>query len=255
MIALVAVLFLLTFTQCQCLLVNIFNQQMIAKSLLSASSSFSKSWLSASSSFIQTDDVEKLIDETLSYQERCRILHSIDGLDCGRMENLMRDRDTSSRHFKCTLYSSIFDDIDENGQTNINDKFWRIASSISIDGDGRACGLQPTSSQPKLGPFTVTSSHAEPTFYVTLPIVLGIIRYSYQIEKGEDVNLLEFQWVVGGKIIYNRLIGRKEKWRIRLNRTKISSSSNRDVIIIEVSHKYDNVDGCFDRILCLQPSS
>ena len=164
----------------------------------------------------------------------------------------------------CFFFTSTFDDIDASENTNINDKFWRTAvkhgGGISIDTDGRSENLQSTSTIQRRGPFVATSSPVDPNMYITMPIPLGKVRYTYSINKMDDksngihrVTLLEFQWIVKGKMVYNRVINREEDWTFRYH--GIGGAERQETLTyIDIRNANTISDGVYDRSIAVRTS-
>lgn len=58
------------------------------------------------------------------------------------------------------------------------------------------------------------------------------------------INFLEFQWIFFDKLVYNRIINRKEIWKL-LYREKASTN---DIIIWDIRN-FDNNNDEYDRIV------
>ena len=157
----------------------------------------------------------------------------------------------------CFFFASTFDGIKDSENTNINDVFWRTAvknKKLSIDADGKSQHLQPTSELPRAGPFVVPSSPTKPDIYVSMQLPLGTVRYTYSIEKEGNalrVNFLEFQWILMGKMVYNRVINREEEWKVRY--TGIGKSEHQDgLMYIDIRNKNTVHDGVYDRSIAIK---
>ena len=157
----------------------------------------------------------------------------------------------------CFFFASKFDDINDSENTNINDKFWRSAvkyGRLSIDTNGKSENLHRTSELQRAGPFVVSSSSIEPDMYVTMPIPLGVVRYTYSINRmggAQRVTFLEFQWIVMGKMVYNRVINREEEWNVRYNGVS-ASKDQYGLTYIDIRNVDTISDGNYDRSIAVK---
>ena len=109
-------------------------------------------------------------------------------------------------------FSSVHDEVEKNGEntnTNVNDKIWRAALRFGrVD---KGIGSLPISLE-KVGPFTVLQTR--PDFVITLTFSnFFSLRYLYNFENSSSaIRYSEFQCILFGKLVYNRIIDRKENW-------------------------------------------
>ena len=122
-----------------------------------------------------------------------------------------------SSEFFLFHFSSLFDDVPADQNTNINDKFWRAALRLGKVG---SLPLQV----PRWGPFIEREcKQLEGPLSICITLSFSsffVLRYWYEILQGVErddggrvINYHEFQWIFFGRMVYNREVNRKEVWK------------------------------------------
>ena len=87
-----------------------------------------------------------------------------------------------------------------------------------------------------------------------MSIPLGVVRYTYSISRMGDaqrVTFLEFQWIVMGKMVYNRVINREEEWNVRYNGVG-ASKDQYGLTYIDIKNVDSISDGNYDRSIAVK---
>ena len=120
----------------------------------------------------------------------------------------------SPEPIRLVYFSSVHDGIEKENQ-NINDRIWR--SALRFGRVDKGLGSLPLPLE-NIGPFTVSVWPTLPDFVITLMFSKYFsLRYLYNFENQQDksssvMRYLEFQCILFGKLVYNRIIDRKETW-------------------------------------------
>lgn len=147
-------------------------------------------------------------------------------------------------------FASIFDDLPDDSNNNINDKFWR--AGLRFGKTNTSYGLE--TAPERFGPFVECAPFVSSS---ALCITISLssfftVRYLYEVqltqsklssskpataESSTEVIYREFQWIFFGKLVYNRLINRRELW------TAIHEDSDFSVIDIRNVDRGDDPYG------------
>ena len=112
-----------------------------------------------------------------------------------------------SSEFFLFHFSSLFDNVPADQNTNINDKFWRAALRLGKVG---SLPLQV----PRWGPFIEREcKQLEGPLSICITLSFSsffVLRYWYEILQGVErddggrvINYHEFQWIFFGRMVYN----------------------------------------------------
>lgn len=128
-----------------------------------------------------------LKDNEVSYSS---LVESIDAI-CGSHTSTATSVSANAR-----LYFMASQEDDTKESTNINDKIWSTAL--------------------KYGDVTTGINEADGTFDIMMKFApFFVLQYVYRFKSDvsmSNVQYLDFQWLLFGKKVYNRLINRNERW-------------------------------------------